>query len=97
LKADEINAQDTELRQSKYLNDIIKREHRSIKRIMKPMMELKTFNPARSTLSKTEAMNKLRKGQVQRIDPGSSVSEAKVIEAIFGIAAECDTNGTNLR
>ncbi len=42
-------------------------------------------------------MNRLRKGQVQRIDPGSSGSEAKVIEAIFGIAAECDTNGTNLR
>jgi IS6 family transposase len=38
LKADETIDQETELRQSKYLNNIIEQEHRNVKRIVRPMM-----------------------------------------------------------
>jgi hypothetical protein len=69
LKEETID-QATELRQSKYLNNIIEQDHRNIKRIVKPMMGLKTFNSARRTLSEIEAMNMMRKGQVKRIDQG---------------------------
>ena len=87
LKGDETVAEETELRQSKYLNNIIEQDHRSIKRIVKPMMGFKTFNSARKTLSGIEAMNMIGKGQVKGIEQGDSVSQAKLIEAIFGIAA----------
>jgi transposase-like protein len=87
LKADESIDQETELRQSKYLNNVIEQDHRNIKRLVKPMMGFKSFNSARKTLSGIEAMNMIRKGQVKGIEQGNSVSQAKFIEAIFGIAA----------
>jgi transposase, IS6 family len=74
LKADEMIAEETELGQIKSLNDIIEQDHRNIKRIVKPMIGLKSFNSARRTLSGIEAMNMIRKGQVKRIGKGDSVS-----------------------
>ncbi|MBD2028281.1 DDE-type integrase/transposase/recombinase [Leptolyngbya sp. FACHB-711] len=79
--------QRTKLRQSKYLNNVIEQDHRNIKRIVKPMMGFKSFNSARKTLSAIEAMSMIRKGQVKGIEQGNSVSQAKFVEAIFGIAA----------
>jgi IS6 family transposase len=87
LKADETIDQETELRQSKYLNNIIEQDHRNIKRIVKPTMGFKTFNSARRTLSGIEAMNMMRKGQLKGVKQGNSVSGVKFIEALFGIAA----------
>ncbi len=86
LKGDEIIDKETQLRQSKYLNNIIEQDHRNIKRIVKPMMGFKSFNSARRTLSGIEAMNMIRKGQVNGIDQGDSVSQIKFIEVLFGIA-----------
>ncbi|MEP0925101.1 DDE-type integrase/transposase/recombinase, partial [Leptolyngbya sp. ST-U4] len=77
----------TELWQVKYLNNGVEQDHRNIKRITKPMMGFKSFNSARITLSGIEAMNLIRKGQVKGVEQGSTVSQAKFIEAIFGIAA----------
>ena len=87
LKADETIKKETELRQSKYLNNVVEQDHRNIKRIVKPMMGFKSFNSARRTLSGIEAMNMIRKGQVKGVKQGDSVSEVKFIEALFGIAA----------
>lgn len=87
LKGDGMIAEKTKLRQSKYLSNIIEQDHRMIKRIVKPMMGFKSFNSARRTLSGLEAMNMIRKGQVNGIDQGSSVSQAKFIEVLFGITA----------
>ncbi len=87
LKQEEAIGEETELRQSKYLNKVIEQDHRHIKRIVKPMMGLKTFNSARKTLSGIEAMNMIRKGQVKEIEQGDIVSQARFIEAIFEIAA----------
>lgn len=87
LKADEAIEKETELRQSKYLNNVIEQDHRHIKHIVKPMMGFKTFNSARRTLSGIEAMNMMRKGQVKGIEQGDSVSEVKFIEALFGVVA----------
>jgi IS6 family transposase len=87
LKDDEALAAETELRQVKYLNNLVEQDHRNIKRITKPMMGFKSFNSARRTLSGIEAMNLIRKGQVKEVEQGSSVSQAEFIESIFGIAA----------
>ncbi|MBD1998573.1 IS6 family transposase [Leptolyngbya sp. FACHB-541] len=87
LKADQTLKAETELRQSKYLNNIIEQDHRNIKRITKPMMGFQSFNTARRTLRGLEAMNMIRKGQVNRINQGDSVSQAKFVEEIFGIVS----------
>jgi IS6 family transposase len=87
LKADETLAAQTELRQSKYLNNIIEQDHRNIKRLTKLMMGFGSFNTARRTLSGIEAMSMIRKGQVKGIRKGDSVSQAKFIEELFGISA----------
>jgi len=87
LKADETLAAETELRQSKYLNNIVEQDHRNIKRLTKPMMGFGSFNTARRTLRGIEAMSMIRKGQVKGISKGDSVSQAKFIEELFGISA----------
>ncbi len=86
LKGDKIIDKETQLRQSKYLNNTVEQDHRHIKRIVKPMMGFKSFNSARRTLSGIEVMNIIRKGQVNGIAQGDSVSQTKFIEALFGIA-----------
>jgi transposase-like protein len=87
LKADETLAAETQLRQSKYMNNIIEQDHRNIKRLTKPMMGFGSFNTARRTLSGIEAMSMIRKGQVKGISKGDGVSQAKFIEELFGISA----------
>ncbi len=74
LKADETLAAETELRQSKYLNNVIEQDHRNIKRLTKPMMGFGSVNTARRTLRGIEAMSMIRKGQVKGISQGDSVS-----------------------
>ncbi|MBD1847526.1 IS6 family transposase [Cyanobacteria bacterium FACHB-63] len=67
LKADKTLKAETELRQIKYLNNIIEQNHRNIKRIVKPMMGFQSFNTARRTLRGIEAMSMICKGQVKGI------------------------------
>ncbi|MBD2001449.1 DDE-type integrase/transposase/recombinase [Leptolyngbya sp. FACHB-541] len=69
------------------MNNVIEQDHRNIKRIVKPMMGFKTFNSARKTLSGIEAMKMICKGQVKGIKQGDSVSQARFLEAIFGVVA----------
>lgn len=87
LKAEEALASETELRQVKYLTNKIEQDYRRVKRIVKPMLEFQSFNTARLTLQGIEAMNMIRKGQVQGIERRDSLSQAKFIEAIFGASA----------
>jgi IS6 family transposase len=86
-KAGETIEKETELRQSKYLNNVVEQDHRHIKRIVKLIMGFKSFNSARSTLNGIEAMNMIGKGQVKGIEQGDSVSQARFIESIFEIVA----------
>ena len=52
-----------EIRQIKYLNNIVESDHRFIKRITKPMMGFKAFHSANATLLGIELHHMLRKGQ----------------------------------
>jgi putative transposase len=53
-----------EIRQIKYLNNLVEQDHRAIKRIVRPMLGFKTFNSARCTLRGIELMHMLKKGQM---------------------------------
>lgn len=83
LKGNKALAGATELRQVKYLNNVVEQDYRNIKRITGSMMGFKTFNSARKTLRGIEAI----KGQVKGIEQGDSVSQVRIIASIFGIAA----------
>lgn len=87
MKQDQTLKAETELRQRKYLNNLIEQDHRNIKRIVKPMMGFQSFNTARRTLRGIEAMAMLRKGQVKGISQGNSVSQARFINELFGVIA----------
>jgi putative transposase len=53
-----------ELRQAKYLNNIVEQDHRAIKRMTRPMLGFKSFWSAAITLAGIEIMHMIRKGQL---------------------------------
>ena len=53
-----------EVRQIKYLNNIVEQDHRAIKRVTKPMLNFKSFCSARNVLAGIELMHMIRKGQM---------------------------------
>ena len=62
LKNDKILPKNVGIRQIKYLNNIIEQDHRSIKRIVNPMLGFQSFRSASKTLKGVEAMNMIKKG-----------------------------------
>jgi transposase-like protein len=54
-----------ELRQSKYLNNVVEQDHRAIKRRTRPMMGFKSFRSAVKLISRIETMHMVRKGQLR--------------------------------
>lgn len=55
--------QQTKIRSSKYLNNLIEQDHRSIKLRLDPMLGLKRFRRAQITITGIELMHRIRKGQ----------------------------------
>ena len=63
LKADGSLPADTKLRSSKYLNNMIEQDHRSVKQRIAVMLGLKQFRNAAITIAGIELMHRIRKGQ----------------------------------
>jgi len=53
-----------ELRQSKYLNNLVEQDHRAMKRIVRPMLGFKDFDCARRLIAGIETMHMVKKGQL---------------------------------
>jgi len=53
---------EVEIRQVKYLNNVVEQDHRAIKRQVRPMMGFKSFWSAAVTLAGIELMHMIRKG-----------------------------------
>jgi putative transposase len=53
-----------QIRQVKYLNNIVEQDHRAIKRLVRPMLGFKSFWSAAVTLTGIELMHMIRKGQL---------------------------------
>ena len=75
----------TKLRQVKYLNNIVEQDHRFIKKKVKYMLGFKSFNSAVKTIAGVEAMNMLRKGQVD-FKYQSVLNEFQFVSKIMGVA-----------
>src|SRR6185503_10032679 len=63
LKADGSLPTDTKQRSSKYLNNLIEQDHRSVKQRIAVMLGLKQFRNAVTTIAGIELMYRIRKGQ----------------------------------
>ena len=88
LKNDKILHTNVGIRQIKYLNNIIEQDHRSIKRIVNPMLGFQSFRSADKTLKGIEAMNMVKKGQVNNLNH-TVLNEVKYINQLFGMVLEC--------
>jgi IS6 family transposase len=87
LKALEHLAADCELRQVKYLNNLIEQDHRFIKRRTRPGLGFFAFETAQRTLSGYETMHMIRKGQATGADKGDILAQVRFIDSLFGVAA----------
>jgi len=58
-----------EIRQNKYLNNLIEQDHRNIKRLTRPMLGFKAWDSMESTIAGYELVNMIKKGQ--HINAGS--------------------------
>src|SRR5258708_2934508 len=75
-----------ELRQSKYLNNLVEQDHRFIKRLVKPGLGFFSFETATKTLQGYEVINMMRKGQLQGVDKGDVRGQVALIAKLFGVA-----------
>ncbi|MGI8282749.1 DDE-type integrase/transposase/recombinase, partial [Bacillus mycoides] len=75
-----------QLRQVKYLNNIVEQDHRFIKKRVRSMLGLKSFRTATSIISGIEAMHMVKKGQLILLDK-SVQNQVKFIHQLFGIVA----------
>jgi transposase-like protein len=77
----------TELRQVKYLNNMVEQDHRFSKRRIVYSQWLQTFETAEATISGYESMHMIRKGQIEGVGKKDIVAQKKFINDLFGIAA----------
>ena len=87
LKVDGMLPESVELRQVKYLNNLIEQDHRFIKRLTKPGMGFFSFETAWRTFQGFEIMNMLRKGQLQGVNKGDIRGQIALVNKLFGIVA----------
>ncbi|MCG3471782.1 IS6 family transposase [Xenorhabdus bovienii] len=65
LNADKPEEENITLRQSKYLNNLVEQDHRSINRRIRQMLGFKSFRRAQTLLAGIELIHMIRKGQYQ--------------------------------
>ena len=78
LKNEEKLSKNVEIRPFKYLNNIVEQDHRYVKRIITPMLGFQSFRSASKTLKGIEAMNMVKKGQVNNLNY-SGLDEVKYV------------------
>jgi putative transposase len=72
------------IRQVKYLNNVVEQDHRSVKRLTRPMLGFKSFDAAQCTLAGIELMHMLRKGQLVGEEGAEGLTPA---EQFYALAA----------
>jgi IS6 family transposase len=76
------------LRPCKYLNHVAEQDYRLVKRQVHPGLGFRAFHTAQRTIQGYEAMHMLRKGQHDRLAKGDVLAQNRVINQLFGLAAE---------
>jgi transposase-like protein len=63
MKADGQIPEDTKVRSSKYLNNLIEQDHRGVKSRLAPMVGFKGFRTAAITIGGVELLRRIHKGK----------------------------------
>src|SRR6266516_4297520 len=87
LKVNGTLPESVELRQVKYLNNMVEQDHRFIKRRVKPGLGFFSYETAWNTLQGYEVMNMVRKGQMRGVETGDILGQIAFIASLFGVAA----------
>ena len=87
LQQEKTLPENCQLRQCKYLNNIVEQDHRFVKRRMNPGSGFGAFATAQRTIQGYEAMHRLRKGQIEGMAKGDVLAQNRVIHQLFGVAA----------
>ncbi|MCP4989202.1 MAG: IS6 family transposase [Colwellia sp.] len=74
-------SQRIEIRQCKYLNNIVEQDHRFIKKITKPTLGFKSYHSAAATLDGIELHHMLRKNQIK------NSANQSIFEQFYDLAA----------
>jgi putative transposase len=77
------NGTTIEVRQVKYLNNVVEQDHRGVKRISNSMLGFKSFDSASIILNGIEIVHMLRKGQLTTQD----ISVQSLAETFYSLAA----------
>ncbi|MGE6896668.1 IS6 family transposase [Priestia flexa] len=86
LKEEKQMPEGIQLRQVKYLNNIVEQDHRFIKKRIRSMLGLKSLRTAKRIIAGIEAMHMIKKGQT--LQRGKSVQNQKeFIDQLFGLVA----------
>ena len=75
-----------QIRQVKYLNNIVEQDHRFIKKRIRPMLGLKSFRTAKRIIAGIEAMHMIKKGQTLQGEK-SVRSQVNLVHQLFGFPA----------
>ena len=86
LKQEKKIPEGIQIRQVKYLNNIVEQDHRFIKKRVRTMLGFKSFRTEKAIISGIEAMHMVKKGQLVLQDK-SAQNQVKIIHKLFGIAA----------
>uniref|UniRef100_UPI00349EC29A IS6 family transposase n=1 Tax=Bacillus pseudomycoides TaxID=64104 RepID=UPI00349EC29A len=86
LKKEKHMPEGIQIRQVKYLNNIVEQDHRFIKKRVRSMLGFKSYETATSILSGVEAMHMIKKGQLH-LQVKSAQNEVGFIHKLFGSAS----------
>ncbi|WP_243526961.1 IS6 family transposase [Bacillus pseudomycoides] len=86
LKEEKRMPEGIQIRQVKYLNNIVEQDHRFIKKRVRSMLGFKSYETATSILSGVEAMHMMKKGQLN-LQVKSAQNEVGFIHKLFRIAS----------
>jgi len=73
---------DIEMRQNKYLNNLVEQHHRAVNRMTRPTLGFKSFRSAAATLAGVEVMHMIRKGQMR------TTGKLRPAQQFYALAAE---------
>ncbi|MFP3125899.1 IS6 family transposase [Ectobacillus funiculus] len=86
LKEEKSMPKGIQIRQVKYLNNIVEQDHSFIKKRIRPMLGLKSFRTAKRIIAGIEAMHMIKKGQT--LEGEKSIrSQVNLVHQLFGFPA----------
>ena len=88
LKTEGVLPRRCQLRQCKFLNNVVEQDHRTLKRRVKLAMGYGSFRTAWRTIQGIEAMHLISKGRVRRVPKYDVVAQVRFLHQLFGLAVE---------